>query len=254
MKRNVVTAGLDSPTELSQRVVPTVESRSTLEFSLPQMAGVSTRIQDRMSTFQAFFVPIVCADEVAEFMKGFKRSAYCDDVDHAMLAYRVRDPTIQVESGYEDDGERFSGEKLERLLVSMDIFGLVICVRQYGGIMLGPIRFQHITQCAREAIMSHVHQKSVTNEQQRKLRLMLLARDRTVTSLRSILQSMSIHQSQIPSEQVPSATNCSKITDVEKDKYHGQSPFILQRLLAARDRSIELLRAMIVSKRSALLS
>ena len=51
-----------------------------------------------------------------------------------------------------DDGEKHAGKKLEKVLVEMDVEGVVVVARWYGGILLGPVRFEHVERCAREAV------------------------------------------------------------------------------------------------------
>ncbi len=56
------------------------------------------------------------------------------------------------ETGSDDDGERYAGKKLERVLEEAGVEGAVVVARWYGGVLLGPVRFTHIEECAREAI------------------------------------------------------------------------------------------------------
>ncbi|EXJ71507.1 uncharacterized protein A1O5_05315 [Cladophialophora psammophila CBS 110553] len=55
-------------------------------------------------------------------------------------------------TGSEDDGEKYAGKRLERLLTDLDVEGVVVVARWYGGVLLGPVRFMHIEDVAREAI------------------------------------------------------------------------------------------------------
>ncbi|EXJ86092.1 hypothetical protein A1O1_06461 [Capronia coronata CBS 617.96] len=54
--------------------------------------------------------------------------------------------------GSDDDDEKYSGKRLERVLIDMDVEGVIVVARWYGGIMLGPVRFTHIENVAKEAI------------------------------------------------------------------------------------------------------
>ena len=56
------------------------------------------------------------------------------------------------DSGHSDDGEQYAGKKLENLLWNMDVAGSVVVARWYGGVMLGPVRFTHIEEVAKEAV------------------------------------------------------------------------------------------------------
>lgn len=56
------------------------------------------------------------------------------------------------ETGYDDDGENYGGKTLEKVLREASVEGAVMVARWYGGVMLGPVRFEHIRNCAREAV------------------------------------------------------------------------------------------------------
>lgn len=74
---------------------------------------------------------------------------------HNITAWRMR----QVDTGVvfqdcDDDGEAAAGGRLLHLLQLMDVWNVVVVVtRWYGGIHLGPARFQLINQVAREAVV-----------------------------------------------------------------------------------------------------
>ena len=56
-------------------------------------------------------------------------------------------------SDNDDDGETAAGRRLALLLDTMDVNqAMVIVSRWYGGIHLGPARFRHINNVARELI------------------------------------------------------------------------------------------------------
>ena len=58
--------------------------------------------------------------------------------------------------GHDDDGETWGSEKIMRVIREMGASDvLVIVSRWYGGQMLGPVRFQHITNVARAALQKH---------------------------------------------------------------------------------------------------
>lgn len=77
---------------------------------------------------------------------------------HNMYAYRVlktlsKDRVIE-QKDCECDGETGAGPKLLRLLHMMKVVNIIVIVtRWYGGIHLGPDRFRHITNLAREVIL-----------------------------------------------------------------------------------------------------
>lgn len=82
-----------------------------------------------------------------------------------------------------DDGEKFGGEHLIKVLREEGITDvLVVCSRWFGGTMLGPARFTHIEESAREALTIHTKMEEV-----KRLRLELEALDDTIDELRADL-------------------------------------------------------------------
>lgn len=59
---------------------------------------------------------------------------------------------ILYDLGHDDDGEKWAGGRLQHVLNDMSIEGVVVVARWYGGQNIGPIRFTHIENCAKEAI------------------------------------------------------------------------------------------------------
>jgi hypothetical protein len=60
--------------------------------------------------------------------------------------------TSTFTTGSDDDGEKYAGKRLERVLASMQVEGVIVVARWYGGVMLGPVRFTHMENCATEAV------------------------------------------------------------------------------------------------------
>ncbi|XP_046751840.1 protein IMPACT-like isoform X2 [Diprion similis] len=68
---------------------------------------------------------------------------------HAAIVHSVK----QVEQDCEDDGETQAGSRLLHLLQIMGVKDAVVIVsRWYGGIQLGPDRFRHINNAARQVL------------------------------------------------------------------------------------------------------
>lgn len=83
-----------------------------------------------------------------------------------------------------DDGEKFGGEHLIKVLREEGVSDvLVVCSRWFGGTLLGPARFAHIENCAREALEIHVKMEEV-----RRLRTDLEGLDDTIEELREELR------------------------------------------------------------------
>ena len=58
-----------------------------------------------------------------------------------------------VRVDYDDDGESQAGARLKHLLEILDLENvLVVVTRWYGGTLLGPDRFKHVSQAARDAL------------------------------------------------------------------------------------------------------
>ncbi|KIW67544.1 hypothetical protein PV04_06788 [Phialophora macrospora] len=60
--------------------------------------------------------------------------------------------SFSVITGSDDDGEKYAGKRLERLLSAMQVEGVIVVARWYGGTMLGPVRFTHMENCATQAV------------------------------------------------------------------------------------------------------
>ena len=64
-----------------------------------------------------------------------------------------------METGYDDDGEKGGGKVLEKLLTDLDVVGVLVVARWFGGVLLGPVRFEHIRLSAREAVMAWLKER-----------------------------------------------------------------------------------------------
>lgn len=112
----------------------------------------SAPITDRQSVFVAHFSPTLSA-------KALQAHPDFRTASHRIAAWRK--PTAQrsllgsarvLDAGHDDDGEKYAGKRLARVLDGMGVEGAVCVARWYGGVMLGPVRFEHIENCARQAI------------------------------------------------------------------------------------------------------
>ncbi|OJD38791.1 protein impact [Diplodia corticola] len=60
---------------------------------------------------------------------------------------------VLYQTSFDDDGESHAGRRLAAVLEALDVReGVVVVARWYGGVMLGPVRFEHVERCAREAV------------------------------------------------------------------------------------------------------
>ena len=117
----------------------------------------SSPVEDRASKFVALFSPDI-PPKTLQTHPPYKSAT------HRILAWRrpskqqslIPSPNapgkMLYDTGCDDDGEKYAGRKLVNLLVDMDVVGAVVVARWYGGVLLGPARFEHIVNVAREAI------------------------------------------------------------------------------------------------------
>ncbi|KAG9340119.1 hypothetical protein JZ751_022045 [Albula glossodonta] len=76
---------------------------------------------------------------------------------HNIYAYRIYCEDKQTFlQDCEDDGETAAGGRLLHLLQILDVRNVMVVVsRWYGGILLGPDRFKHINNCARNILVEN---------------------------------------------------------------------------------------------------
>lgn len=169
----------------------------------------SSPIEDRSSTFVAFYSTTLAAKELqahSEFKSASHRIAAwrkpCNQ--RALNAQRLLD------TGHDDDGEKYGGKTLEKVLIEMQVEGAVVVARWYGGVMLGPVRFDHIKNSARDAIMQWSQETErlakkakVRGDETERERLIqtLPERDQSIVVLRDLLTEKSPQPSSAPESQ-----------------------------------------------------
>ncbi len=159
----------------------------------------SSPIEDRSSTFIALYSPTLTAKEL-QAHNEFKTASHRIAAWRKPSAQQALDRQRVFETGYDDDGERYGGKNLERVLVEMSVEGAVVVARWYGGVMLGPVRFEHIKNCARDAVGQWVRERArsakrakVTEDENARERLILTLRERdeSIDVLRDLLAEKS---------------------------------------------------------------
>jgi hypothetical protein len=112
----------------------------------------SSPIVDRQSTFIAHYSPTILP-------KALQALPEAKDASHRILAWRspskqqtLTPSRLIFDIGHDDDGEQWAGKKLETLMEQLNVQGAIVVARWYGGVMLGPVRFKHIEDCAKEAV------------------------------------------------------------------------------------------------------
>lgn len=119
---------------------------------------ISEALLDRKSTFIAYFSPSRPA-------RAIQALPELKSASHRVAAWRMpsNQSTLKpvssqqsqlrtLKTGHDDDGEQWAGKRLEKVLEELGIEGSVVVARWYGGILLGPVRFNHIEHVAKEAI------------------------------------------------------------------------------------------------------
>jgi putative IMPACT (imprinted ancient) family translation regulator len=174
--------------------------RSASPSSLPTVFK-STKIDEQTSSFIGAFSTSLSAKALQQLPEF--RSA-----SHRIAAWRNRsrqkslmpESKILYESGHDDDGESWAGKRLQNVLNDTQAEGVVVVARWYGGQNIGPIRFTHIENCAKEAIWkwkvastqverdaASKKQKVDDEAQRRELVKNLQERDFNIFSLRKLL-------------------------------------------------------------------
>lgn len=109
-------------------------------------------VTDRKSAFQAHVAQVDCIEEVKEVVETLKSNKKIATAAHNIVAYRiVRSNSVLQDC--DDDGETHAGSRLLHLLQILDAKNVVVVVsRWFGGIQLGPDRFKHINNVARDTL------------------------------------------------------------------------------------------------------
>ncbi|XP_055332338.1 protein IMPACT-like [Paramacrobiotus metropolitanus] len=111
---------------------------------------------ERKSTFQAHVAAVRSVTEVHAIVDELKRNRKIADATHNIMAYRIEGPGQSVISDCDDDGELQAGARLLHLLNILDVKNKVVVVsRWFGGVLLGPERFKHISNAARDLLVQH---------------------------------------------------------------------------------------------------
>jgi hypothetical protein len=207
---------------------------------------ISPAIVDRSSTFIGHYSPTLTAKEISK-LPDLESASHKIAAWRFPSAQRTIKPTAKIlyETGHDDDGEKNGGRTMEKMLDSMQVTGSVVVARWYGGVMLGPVRFQHMETAGRNAIKAWRDEETnkkrkLDNEKLQKdedavdvVRLpgVLEERDRSIMVLRGLLAEKT----------GKSKTEVGAITPSKKTEYEGLPLESLRKLEAARDRTIAFL-------------
>ena len=211
----------------------------------------SAPIEDRQSTFIAIFSPAVSGRDLQRH-SDFKKA------DHKMVATRKASSQQTLGSSgkriynnwSDDDSEKYAGKQLERVLTELDVEGAVVVARWYGGVLLGPVRFEHIKTAARDAIRNWMEsQREAEGLQVKKAKLedgeveknrlakQLKERDESIIVLRKLFTDKSMPPSQ-PSDAEGKPESKNTTSPAKQLNYEDMPLARLKQLDKARDASI----------------
>jgi len=239
----------ESPTKKSRQTVLS-SNLTPIVPTLPTNSTVSAPIEDRKSKFIGYFIPLTVPSAVSRHRSELENLPELAEADHKIMAWNVGRST-----GFNDDGEKWAGRKLLEVLTSNEDQGILCVARWYGGIMLGPARFDHIVHVAADALATyHIAQRKPPAlspptiqgpksspppriaadyyERERLVRV-LRGKDMTVEYLRAMITAKKLERGKGNS----APTSPSKIKN-----YEGVQVEALQRLVVARDATIKSLR------------
>jgi len=156
------TVQIPATEDLDQPSVPTTSSTNTSQFPIPKWTLSGTTIVKK-SIFVARACPVSSPAQAAAYISSLLASdKKLAKATHNITAYRIRSqPKRTADNDRElvfqdcdDDGETAAGGRLLHLLQVTDVWGVLVVVsRWYGGVKLGPDRFQVISEVAREALV-----------------------------------------------------------------------------------------------------
>ncbi|KAF9692452.1 hypothetical protein EKO04_009608 [Ascochyta lentis] len=202
----------------------------------------SAKIHEQTSSFIGCFSPTLSAP-VLQRLPEFRTAT------HKMAAWRKPsrqkslDPAKPLfDTTHDDDGESWAGTRLARVLNDTQVVGTVVVARWYGGQNIGPVRFTHIENCAKEAIWKwkvatadaekeSAAKKQRMDDEARKKELVeeLAQRDHSIFALRRLLAEKRAKLS--GEEMVP-------VTPQKGMEYVKMGVEVLKRLDKARDATI----------------
>ncbi|KAI4284653.1 MAG: hypothetical protein L6R35_004851 [Caloplaca aegaea] len=166
----------------------------------------SNSITDRSSKFIAYYSPQISHQHLQELPE-------LSSATHRIAAWRKSSAQRSLgsqpiyDTGYDDDGEKFAGKTLEKILVATGSVGAIVVARWYGGVLLGPARFDHIRKCAQDAISKWrtestrpAKRMKMQDDPEKKNRLAatLKERDASIAVLRELLKQKKEQDSASP--------------------------------------------------------
>jgi len=110
-------------------------------------------VVDRKSTFQAHIVCVEKESQVSICLAELNKDKKIARATHNIYAYRIIDGNNEIIEEMEDDGEHGAGVSLMTLMKSLQVTNVLVVVsRWFGGVLLGNVRFKHISDAAKKAL------------------------------------------------------------------------------------------------------
>ena len=115
---------------------------------------------EKKSTFRGFLLrDVTSLEQVDAMLRALRRDSRIARCSHLMAAWRIalrgdpRDPDCVWAQDHDEDGETGAGRGMSHLLrVTGSGNVCVVVARWFGGVHLGPARFQLINNCARDML------------------------------------------------------------------------------------------------------
>jgi len=152
-KDHTETPSSSSVTPMQEELIPSLPTNPIA--AMPEGINVieSEAIVDRKSTFVGRACRISHPSQVPLILSHLMSDRRIARAAHPIIhAYRCQVGTL-LHQDNDDDGETAAGGRLAHLLQILEVNNvLVIVSRYFGGIHLGPDRFKHINQAARNAL------------------------------------------------------------------------------------------------------
>ncbi|KAA8589828.1 hypothetical protein FQN60_013193 [Etheostoma spectabile] len=168
--RSLSSETVDQPEKVNMTAEEEVEDDDDDDEDIPDFKTLQLNtehthlaITDRRSTFQPHLAPVVTPGQVKMVLGKLYENKKIASATHNIYAYRIyREDKHSFLQDCEDDGETAAGGRLLHLLQILDVRNVMVVVsRWYGGILLGPDRFKHINNCARNILVEQGYTASM---------------------------------------------------------------------------------------------
>lgn len=125
-----------------------------------QEAGIEVwageAIADRRSKFVAHMAPVRSERDVRLVLDFLRSQRSIAAAAHPTIhAYRFTDGNGVLQRNHDDDGEHGAASRVAFLMEQLNVDGYIVVVtRWFGGILLGPDRFKHIMEVAKNIMLT----------------------------------------------------------------------------------------------------